>query len=90
MRTISNREFIANPDLYLGMANEQEVRIRRGRRVIRLVSVPPVEKQPLLEPDEDLRRALSGEEFRKSALEIVEKVHRKFYGNEREVSPGNS
>ncbi len=37
MKTISNREFCANPDLYMGVAAEQEVRIRKGRQVFSLI-----------------------------------------------------
>ncbi len=43
MKTISNREFVANPELYLGIASEQEVRIRKGSQVFSLV----------LQPDDD-------------------------------------
>jgi hypothetical protein len=93
MRTITNSEFTANPGLWLGMASRQDVRIRKGRDIYRLIHETPAEtldQTPLLEPDDDLRRAISAEEFRKGVLEIVDKVHRKFYGNERTVSPGNA
>ena len=36
MRMISNSEFAAHPDMYLDLAREQEVRIRRGREVFSL------------------------------------------------------
>jgi hypothetical protein len=90
MRTITNSEFAAHPEMYLDMAREQDVRIKKGRTAFRLIRETPATTQPILEPDDDLRRAISAEEFRKSAIEIVEKVHHKFYGNEREVSPGNA
>ncbi len=62
MRTISNSEFVANPDMYFGMAREQDVRIRKGRQMFRLVHEPPAE-QPFLEPDDELRRAITIDEF---------------------------
>ena len=37
MKTISNSEFLANPEMYLGMALEQDVRVRKGDRMIRLI-----------------------------------------------------
>jgi hypothetical protein len=46
--------------------------------------------QKILQPDDDLRNAISGEEFKKIAREIVRKVHYEFYGNERQVYPGNA
>ena len=64
MRTISNREFIANTDMYMGVAQKQEVRIRRGRRVYHLTCEPTAAEQPILEPDDDYRRAISIDELK--------------------------
>ncbi len=91
MITVSNSEFFANPEMYFDYAREKdEVRVEKGHEVYHIVYETPTLKQPVLEPDDDLRRAISGEEFKQRALETVEKVHRKFYGNEREVSPRRS
>ena len=65
MKTISNREFCANPDLYLGVAKEQDVRIRRGRGMFTLVYTPPADELPLRAPDDKLRSAITGEELKK-------------------------
>ncbi len=64
MRTISNREFVANPEMYLGMATRQEVRVRKGQRVIRLTCEPPATRQPVLEPDDDYRSAITVDELK--------------------------
>ena len=64
MKTISNREFCANPDLYMGVAAEQEVRVRRGRMTYRIICEPPATEQPILEPDDDYRRAISIDELK--------------------------
>ncbi len=64
MRTISNSEFVANPDMYFGMAREQDVRIRKGRQMFRLVHEPPAAEQPILEPDDDYRRAITVDELK--------------------------
>jgi hypothetical protein len=63
MKTISNREFVANPELYLGMATEQDVRITKGRRVFHLTCEPEHDLQPVLQPDDELRRAITCEEL---------------------------
>ncbi len=64
MRTISNREFVANPEMYLGIAGrQQDVRIRKGRKTFHLPCDPPVPPQPILEPDDDLRRAITFDEL---------------------------
>ena len=44
MKTISNREFLAHPEMYFDMAREQEVRIRRGKQVFSLA--PDDENEP--------------------------------------------
>jgi hypothetical protein len=63
MRTISHSEFLAHPEMYFDMAVEQGVRIRKGRETFSIVHTPSTEKQPVLQPDEDLRRALTAEEL---------------------------
>ncbi len=37
MKTITNSEFLANPEMYLGMALEQDVRVQKGEQTIRLI-----------------------------------------------------
>jgi hypothetical protein len=37
MKTISNREFAAHPEMYLDMARDEEVRITKGRQVFSLI-----------------------------------------------------
>jgi hypothetical protein len=73
MRTISNREFTANPDLYFGMASTQDVRIRKGRQTFRLVRELPVTRQPVLQPDDDLRNAITAEELLKRIHEDIDR-----------------
>ena len=36
MKTISNSEFLAHPEMYFDMAREQNVRIRRGKQTFSL------------------------------------------------------
>ncbi len=78
MKTISNREFIANPDLYLNIATEQEVRIRRGRQVLHITCEAPATAQPIHQPDDDFRRAISIDDFKERVLARIEKLDEKY------------
>lgn len=78
MKTISNREFVANPEMYLALARLQAVRIRRGRQIFHLTCEPPTPPQPTLAPDDDLRRALSAEEFREKLAATMMRVDAKY------------
>ncbi len=89
MQVVSSTEFATHQDKYLNLAIDQDIYIERGKNLFHLTYEPNVEEQPILEPDEDFYNAISAEEFRARALEIVEKVHRKFYGNERKICPKN-
>ncbi len=73
MKTISTREFTANPDRYFDMAREQDVRIRKGRQVFHLICEPPISPQPFLEPDDDLRNAITIDEFLRRFDEKLDK-----------------
>ncbi len=73
MKTISNREFCANPDLYMGVAAEQEVRVRRGRMTYRIICEPPATEQPIREPDDKLRNAITFDELKERMSESIHK-----------------
>jgi hypothetical protein len=57
------------------MAVIDDVRIRRKRNTFRLVYEPTTEEQPVLEPDDDLRNAITMDELRDSALEFIDKLY---------------
>ena len=84
MRVISSKEFNTNQDMYFDMAVNEEVCIKRDNSIY-LLMYSPLEmqypEQAILEPDEDFYNAISGDEFKKRALEIVEKVHNQYYLN---------
>ena len=92
MTIVSNKDFAINHDRYFDLAIDEDVAVKRGDYTFRIVCnfSTAQKEQKILKPDDKLRSAISGEEFRKSALEIVEKVHHKFYGNERKIYPGNA
>jgi hypothetical protein len=64
METVSSREFMAHPERYLEMAANQDIRIKKGRKVFRIVYEAPVPEPPILEPDDDFRRAITIDELK--------------------------
>ena len=79
MKTISNREFAGNLDHYFDVAREQdEVRVKKGREMFRLVYEASIPQQPILEPDDDYRRAISCDEFKERLLARIEKLDEKY------------
>jgi predicted transcriptional regulator len=82
MTIISSREFAAHQKKYYDMAAGEDVFIKRGRNTFQLVQANVHEDtggyDEVLEPDDDFRNAITGEEFKKKVLDVVEKVHRMF------------
>ncbi len=63
MTTISSNDFASRPDMYLDMAENHDVCIKKGQKMFHIVYVPAAGEQPVLEPDDDLRNAITGEEL---------------------------
>lgn len=81
MLTISDREFRANQQHYLDQVDEgEEVMVQRGQGQNYLI-VPLTETDTaaassyIMEPDEDLERAISFEEFKQNALSHIEALY---------------
>jgi len=77
MTLVSSKEFISNEDKYFDLALNGGVCIQRGDYLFHLVCAPFEEQyppQPFLEPDDDLRRAISMDELRKSAHAHIHKL----------------
>jgi hypothetical protein len=75
MTTISSKEFATQQSRYFNMAINEDVHIRRGRNRFRLVHNPIAEEQAILEPDDDLRNAITMEELRESVHEFIHKLY---------------
>ena len=83
MLVVSMREFRANQSKYLGLVNEGEEVILKSREsgsfvltpVTKLASIIP--KEYILEPDNDLSRAITGEELLDRLIPRVEKLFEK-------------
>jgi len=92
MTVVSTQDFVTNHNKYFDLAVEEDVIVKRGDYTFTIIcNINTLQKeQEILEPDDDLRSAISAEEFRKRAREIVKKVHHNFYGNERKICHANA
>jgi len=69
MRVISSAELRSNLKKYLDLASSEQIIIQRGRKETFIL-----QKQEFLEPDDDLARAISLEEFRAGAKEHIKSL----------------
>ena len=85
MTLVSSNEFALHQQRYLSLARKEDVCIQNDEEGMYRLLYTPIEMkyppQPIFEPDEDFYRAISADEFKKRALEIVEKVHNQYYLN---------
>lgn len=72
MRVISSAELRSNLKKYLDLAAHEQIIIQRGRTETFIL-----QKQEYLEPNEDLNRALTAEEFKDGAKEHIKKLYHK-------------
>ena len=79
MTVVSSKEFATKSVKYYNLAKNEQVVIRRGKNVYHLTHAPlQVEvypEQPILEPDDNLRRAITAEEL---LNRIHKDIHDKF------------
>ena len=79
MTVVSSKEFATKPAMYYKLAVNEQVVIKRGKSRYHLAyTLIPVEKyleQPILEPDENLRRAIT---FEKLLERTYEDIHQMF------------
>lgn len=71
MRVISSAELKGNLKKYLDLASSEQIIIKRGRKETFVL-----QKQEFLEPDEDLEKAISMEEFKIGAKNHIKKLYR--------------
>ena len=77
MTVVSSKEFAGNQKKYFNMAIDDHVVIKRGKNMFHLIYAPVNEsnipEQPVLEPDDDLRRAITMDELRERTYEVIDK-----------------
>lgn len=76
MRVISSSEFRNNMKKYLDLAANERILIQRGRNETFVLT-----REEYLEPDEDLRRAVSAQELLAGVEEDIRAAYRKKYGD---------
>jgi len=78
MTTVTTKEFNTNQKKYFDMAVNEDVCIKRGNSIFYLM-YSPIEvqypEQVILEPDDNLRRAITAEELLEG---IHEDIHKKY------------
>ena len=76
MTVVSSKEFIANEDKYFEMALNEDVCIKRDRYIFHLVYSPGIiDEQKILEPDDDLRRAITKDELLEGIYVNIAKMY---------------
>ena len=78
MTVVSTKQFNTNQKRYFELAENEEVRIKRGNSMYRLMYCPleiQYSEQPILEPDDDLRSAITIDEF---LVGVREDIHNFF------------
>ena len=76
MTVVSTQDFVANHNRYFDLAIDEPVAVKRGNYMFNIVCnfEPP---QKILQPDDDLRRAISMDEFKERVLVMVDKLDKK-------------
>ena len=78
MNVVSSKEFSTHQRKYYQLAVNERVSIKRGKNLFHLIH-EPVEnqypEQPVLAPDDDLRRAIPMTDVRDRVLDYIRKKH---------------
>jgi len=86
MAVVSSKEFVSNEDKYFDMALNEQVYIQKGDNMFLLIyqNVDDMNiyhdasvYEEILEPDNNLRRAISAEEFRQRLIVVLDRVDTK-------------
>ena len=79
MTVVSSKDFAINQEKYLDLALNEQVFIQRNDNIfhIRCSTFDTVntKEQAILEPDDDLRRAIPLEEVRDRVIDYIHKKH---------------
>jgi len=70
MKIISSAELRSNMKKYLDLASKERIVVQRGKNETFVLT-----KEEYLEPDDDFYRAISMEEFSKSAKDHISKLY---------------
>ena len=88
MTVVSSKEFVSNEDKYFDLAMNEQLFIQKGDYtfiVARTADKKRVQEKTRLKPDDDFRRAISMDEFKARAREVVTQAYNR-YTDERNNS----
>ena len=88
MTVVSTKEFVSNEDKYFDMAMSGQVFVQRDN-IMFIVTRVPEKKRNHKKPDDDFRRAITMDEFKERAREVVKTAYKR-YTNERNHIAGSS
>ena len=76
MIVVSSKEFSINQDKYFDLALSEQIMIQRGDNLF-IVTCDNISnrERKYKTPDDDLRRAITMDEFKERALDMVENIH---------------
>ena len=79
MTIVSTKEFNTHQDKYFDMAIDEQVFVKRGNYMFHIncsnLDTVKIKEQTILEPDDDLRRAIPMTEVRDRVLDYIRKKH---------------
>jgi hypothetical protein len=77
MTVVSSKEFVANEDKYFDMAVNGNVCIQRGENMFHIIcsnfDTVKVREQKILQPDDDLHRAITMDELLERTYGVIDK-----------------
>ena len=86
MTVVSSREFITEQDRYFDMAMNEQVYVQRGDNMLVVTSAGDRKKRHKT-PDADFYRAITMDEFKIRAREVVEKAYKRYIHERNHITP---
>jgi len=81
MTVVSSKEFVTNQKKYFDLAANEKVAIKRGKNMYHLTYAPlrveTYPEQPILEPDDNLRSAITFDELLERTYEDIHQMFAK-------------
>ena len=77
MTVVSSKEFAANQERYYDLAMNEQVFVQKDN-IMFILTRANDKKKKHKKPDDDFRRAITMEEFKKRALIMVEKIDKMY------------
>ncbi|MCL2041336.1 MAG: hypothetical protein FWG84_04770 [Bacteroidales bacterium] len=86
MTVVSSEEFVTEQDRYFDMAMNEQVFVQRGDNMFVFACTNDRKKRHKT-PDEDFYRAITMDEFKIRAREVVEKAYKRYINERNHITP---